>query len=374
MTPTLSVWLDLCRVIAAFAVYIGHSVTLRVAPSALSTTWHRSADDAVIAFFVLSGVVIAHTTRDRHASAGHYALARLSRVYSVAVPAVLFVLAVDLVGMSLTTGHPMYSPDWQYPRLWLFLPFHWLFLGETWFGSIQPFTMAPYWSLGYEVWYYLLFGVFMFMKGRARWIGLAIVLIFVGPRILLLLPVWWSGVWLYGRLDRLQLTAGYARAVMALSVLAYVAFFNWGGREATDRASRALYALWDRIGPSPFFPGQGIHVLSDYVVGLLFAAFIVGCSRCECGFSEAATRRIRALAGYTFTFYLIHFSLLLFANAMGVDQPGWVTYFGVTALVFLCTFLLAQVGERRKAWYAGLFMRLWETLVSLRRRILSPGS
>src|SRR5690554_5791779 len=95
LSPSLSIWLDLCRVLAALAVYVGHSVVLGLAPESLSLTWHRSADDAVIAFFVISGFVIAHSTRSRHGSAGHYALARVSRIYSVAIPAVLLALLLD---------------------------------------------------------------------------------------------------------------------------------------------------------------------------------------------------------------------------------------------------------------------------------------
>lgn len=372
MTPSLSIWMDLCRVLAALAVYVGHSVVLEMAPGALSLTWHRSADDAVTAFFVISGLVIAHTTRHRSDQPGQYALARLSRVYSVAIPAVLFALVVDLVGMRWDAS--LYAPDWQYPRFWLHIPFHWLFLGETWFGAIQPFTMAPYWSLGYEVWYYVLFGVFTFVKGRARWWLAAALLVLMGPRIILLLPVWCLGVWLYHRLDRFRLGVWPARALMLLAAVAYVAFFMLGARAATDEASRALYGLWDRIGPIPFDPGSTVHVLSDYVMGVLFALFVIGAARCGWRFSERGERAVRTLAGYTFSFYLIHFTLLVFAHSIGLGRPGWLLYLGVFAAVLGCTWLLGQVGEQRRRWYARVLQGLWERLaVPLGRRLAGFG-
>ena len=34
----------------------------------------------------------------------------------------------------------------------------------------QPFTMAPYWSLSYEAWYYAFFGLVFFLKGWLRWV------------------------------------------------------------------------------------------------------------------------------------------------------------------------------------------------------------
>lgn len=369
MTPSLSIWLDLCRVLAALAVYLGHSVVLNMAPPALSLTWHRSADDAVIAFFVISGLVIAHTTQNRQNQAGPYALARLSRVYSVAIPTVLFALAVDWVGMRWSTD--FYTPDWQYNKLWLYLPLHWLFLGETWFGAVHPFTMAPYWSLGYEVWYYVLFGVFTFTRGAVRWLLAPMLMLLMGPRIVLLLPVWCLGVWLYSQLGRFTLGVWHARTLMLCATLAYLAYFLLGGRAATDEASRGLYALWNQIGPSPFYPGSTVHVLSDYVVGLLFALFVIGCARCEWTFSEPVTRWVRRLAGYTFTFYLVHFTLLVFAHAIGLAHPGWVLYGVVGLVVLVCTWLLAQVGEQRRDWYRGVILLLWTRSTQLFRRAKS---
>jgi peptidoglycan/LPS O-acetylase OafA/YrhL len=371
MTPALSVWLDLCRVLAALAVYIGHSVYLKVAPPALSLTWHRSADDAVIAFFVISGLVIADTTRDRALSGGQYALARLSRVYSVALPAVLLALAIDLVGMRFNPG--LYTPDWQYPRLWFYLPFHWLFLGETWFGAIQPFSMAPYWSLGYEVWYYVLFGVALFVRGRLRWVALIGVLVVMGPRIVLLLPVWLLGVWLQQRLPGVRLGPRAARALMGLAVVAYLVFFLSGLRGLTDEASRRAYVWFSQVLPMPFDPGSTVHVLSDYVVGLIFAGFVVGCARCEWDFRGVGARWIQRLAGFTFSFYLIHFTVLVLASALGLSQPGWGLYGALLMAVLAVTWALAQVGELRRGWYRACLLRLWSAGAGWRRE-RRPGA
>lgn len=365
MTPALSVWLDLCRVLAALAVYIGHSVYLKMAPASLSLTWHRSADDAVVAFFVISGLVIAHTTRDHHGAGGRYALARLSRVYSVALPAVLLALAIDLVGMRLNAS--LYTPDWQYPRLWFYLPFHWLFLGETWFGAIQPFTMAPYWSLGYEVWYYVLFGLVLFLRGAVRWLAVVLTLCVMGPRIVLLLPVWLLGVWLQRALPALNMQPRAARGLMGVAVVAYLVFFLSGMRDATDAASRSLYAAISRVVATPFDPGSTVHVLSDYVVAVIFAAFVIGCARCEWAFDGAGARAIKRLAGFTFSFYLIHFTLLVWGSAVGIAHPGWLVYGGVLLAVLAVTWMLAQVGELRRDWYRSQLLRIWNARPGWRR-------
>ena len=42
------------------------------------------------------------------------------------------------------------------------------FTNEIWFSSIRPFSNGPFWSLGYEAWYYAIFGVWTFTRGRRR--------------------------------------------------------------------------------------------------------------------------------------------------------------------------------------------------------------
>jgi peptidoglycan/LPS O-acetylase OafA/YrhL len=356
MTPALSVWLDLCRVVAALAVYVGHSVNVHVAPAGVTATWSRSADDAVTAFFVISGLVIAHTTRNQHGQAQGYVLARLSRVYSVALPAVLFALVVDLVGMRFDAS--LYEPDWQYPRLWLHLPFHWLFLGETWFGAIQPLSMLPYWSLSYEVWYYVLFGCVTFLRGTRRWVVVGAVLVIMGPRIVLLLPVWWLGVALYRHQGRWVVPRAAAWCLMLVAAVGYAAFFLSGLRAIADAQSRALYAWVSQWLPGPFDPGSTVHVVSDYVVALLVAMFLIGCAHCQWDFGDKWGRAIRWLAGFTFTFYLIHYTLLLCVQAMGFTDQSWAAYATTFLAVLVITWALAQVGEQRRGWYRALFMRL----------------
>ena len=45
-----------------------------------------------------------------------------------------------------------------------------LLLNEVWFVSITSFSNVPYWSICYEMWYYVAFGLVMFLPRR---IGLA---------------------------------------------------------------------------------------------------------------------------------------------------------------------------------------------------------
>jgi peptidoglycan/LPS O-acetylase OafA/YrhL len=264
---------------------------------------------------------------------------------------------VDHIGMQVDVSQ--YGPTWQYPKLWLYLPLHWLFLGETWFGAIQPFTMLPYWSLGYEVWYYVLFGCLTFLSGRTRWVAVAVVMLIMGPRIWLLLPTWWVGVWLYRNLDRLRVGQGAAIGLMGLAVVAYAFYLLSGWRDAMDAASQQLYAMFNTVLPVPFKSGSTVHVLSDYVMAVIFAVFVVGCASCKLSFGPRASAVIRSVAGYTFTFYMIHYTLLVFAVALGHHRVSWATYGVILSAVMATAWAVAQVGERRRGWYRALFAKVW---------------
>lgn len=357
MNPVLSIWLDACRILAAFAVFLGHGVGLGVAPAAMGSQWHRSADDAVTAFFIISGFVIAHTTQQR-AEQGlrSYVVARASRLYSVALPAIFFAFVVDHIGMRIDPSH--YVPEWQYPRPWLYIPLHLAFMGETWLGAFQPFTMAPYWSLSYEAWYYACFGLVFFLRGWQRWVFGGAVFLIMGPRIWLLMPVWWLGVWLHGRVDVWRMSASAARTLMVLPVLTYAAFLMLGWQKALDQASKDLYGVFSETLPFPFSSGSTVHVLSDYAMAAMFAVFVVGCAHSRLKIEGKLADGIRRAATYTFTFYLLHFTLFVFCNALGWRQVGGWHFVGITLGVFAITWAHAQVGELRRTSYARLIDRI----------------
>lgn len=357
MNPVLSIWLDASRILAAFAVFLGHAVGLGVAPAAMGSQWHRSADDAVTAFFIISGFVIAHTTQQR-ADQGlrSYVVARASRLYSVALPAIFFAFVVDHIGMSIDPSP--YVPEWQYPRPWLYIPLHLAFMGETWLGAFQPFTMAPYWSLSYEAWYYAFFGLIFFLRGWQRWVFGGVVFLIMGPRIWLLMPVWFLGVWLHGRIDTWRMPAGVARMLMVLPVLGYAAFLAFGWQKALDQASKDLYGVFSQTLPFPFSSGSTVHVLSDYAMALMFTVFVVGCAHSRLEIGGKLAEWIRRAAAYTFTFYLLHFTLFVFCNALGWRQVGAWHFVAITLGVFAITWAHAQVGELRRVSYARVIDRV----------------
>src|SRR5450432_3847495 len=96
ISPHFSDYLDLIRFGAAVAVFLRHIRSDIFGP----WLWQMRGygHTAVIAFFVLSGFVIAYTCGSgKHSDLRDFAVSRLARLYSVIVPAILLTIAIDVV-------------------------------------------------------------------------------------------------------------------------------------------------------------------------------------------------------------------------------------------------------------------------------------
>ena len=67
------------------------------------------------------------------------------------------------------------------------------FLQQNWNFTVMALSNGPFWSLGFEFWYYVIFGAWVLLKGRTRIIGTTLACLAAGPRILAAFPVWLLG-------------------------------------------------------------------------------------------------------------------------------------------------------------------------------------
>ncbi|WP_306397465.1 acyltransferase family protein [Telluria beijingensis] len=346
-----SVYLDLVRFLAALAVVLMHlrQFDLVELPGAhLLTLLGR---EAVMAFFVLSGFVIAYTTEQRRPSAQAYALARAARIYSVALPVLLLAFACASVVPPHLAGDT--GQHYQLAKPWLYIPFHLLFLGDMWTLTEVPPWLGPWWSLNYEVWYYVLFGVACYVRGPWRLPALALVLAVMGIKLWLLLPVWLAGVALYHWQARRTLARDLARLGWVASLALLVAYEASGIEETLRLAGRASW-----IGQA-FALGNADRFLADYVFGLI-VCLNFACARFA-GF-DALLRcapPIRLLASYTFTLYLSHALVLAVWPALYPHDPGSAAdLLALGAAIALATAILGNLTERRKNGVRRLLARL----------------
>lgn len=197
MGTGFSLYLDALRVVAALVVlfsHLGHG-HLVGGPLWPFTRWGA---EAVMAFFVLSGFVIAHVVHTRPSSMSDFLVARAARLFSVIVPAMLLTLLLDAVGRSFNPDAYVAVGQWREDES---VPFNYLLsmlmLNQSWSLNRHFGSNGAYWSIPFEFWYYVLFGAFSLMRGWARWAVLAGAALLAGPRILVLLPVWLLGVAAY---------------------------------------------------------------------------------------------------------------------------------------------------------------------------------
>lgn len=357
MNRATSVYLDLVRFLAALLVLLTHLAYARYSGGML--LWLRTyGNDAVMIFFVLSGFVIAHVAATRDHDIRSYFINRLARIYSVAVPAILLTVVLDQTGRLINPA--AYEGFWyqdSQPLLRVLTAL--TFTNELWFTSWRLFTNGPYWSVGYEFWYYALFAVLWYTRGALR-IGYTVAIaLLTGPKILMLFPIWMAGVWVYRRQQRVTVGPRAGWFLFLGSFIGYLAFRLTGTRDLLLQWS---YQQWGH----EFVEGSlrwSNEFLSSYLLGTLVIANFIGfhaISATLAPWLERHAARIQSWAGYTFSIYLFHYPLLQFLAATGLfpaTSPLAVTALGLCTLL-LCR-LLGEYTEKRKDVAKALLQRLF---------------
>lgn len=351
LSRPFSLYLDCCRFLAAVMVVFSHFLSYGALAASSSRWWHDLGRESVIIFFVLSGFVIAYTTERKNTRLRDYCVARCTRIYSVALPLVL--LGFAAAAMLVLTGHATLQHFYQLVKPWLYLPLHLLFMGELWPLSEPPPLLAPYWSLGYEVWYYVLFGAAFYLRGLRRIVAVGSLLLFVGPKLWLLLPVWLAGVAAY----HWQKTHTIARPLALFGWAASLVLLAAFKANDLDLTLRTLaLANW----PFPNLPLKSAdRCLADYVVCVLVVLNFLCAKSAGFGALLRLESPVRWLASYTFTLYLVHALVMKVWLTVVAHRPSNTV--DVTLLVLLiagATLLVGQVTEHRKAWFEGVFVRL----------------
>nr|WP_314631306.1 acyltransferase [uncultured Noviherbaspirillum sp.] len=311
MPVSLSLYLDLVRFLAAVAVLLFHLWPQWFPGFPLPWPGHA----AVIVFFVLSGYMIARAAHQPGVDLQTYLQHRAARVLSVALPALLLsVLVAPFVGT--TPIHSSGPMDLDPAAFWGRILASLLFIGQSWNLALAPPYNQPYWSLCYEVWYYAMYGAWVFAPRRWRWPALLLAALCAGPKILLLAPVWLMGVatWhLRGRLPA-KLAVLFFFGFMAAGLLLF-----WFDVSVLLRNRLILYwpQMVQQLDESALFVGDyllGIAVAGNFLGAIALGERLKPLLRIE--------RPVRFAASYSFSIYLYHMPLaLLLWNGFGLRSP-----------------------------------------------------
>lgn len=352
MNRSFSVYLDVVRFTAAFLVYLYHSNQRFLSEAILPASHYGHS--SVIVFFVLSGFVIAFVTDTKESRLPAYAASRISRVFSVTVPAIILTVILDAIGRQLVpeiySGYPF---DQFVARIGGSL----LLINEVWFISITSFSNVPYWSICFEFWYYVTFAMVVFMPKRRGVLAALLAAVALGPKFMLLAPLWWLGVLLY-RWRVTQDWSGSVSLVLAvLSSVGIVAFHAFGISEWCSDWLMGVIGKENhrQLTFAKFFIG-------DYILGVLVFLNFASMRNVLAHHGQSLLlieRPVRLVANYTFTLYLLHQPLFLFWGAVvqgDPEGPGfWLT---VTALMFMTVGVVGHLTENRRYILRDFLFRL----------------
>lgn len=348
MPLALSLYLDVVRFLAAIFVLLDH---VSSAPITSNVFWPRLGQYgaiSVMVFFVLSGYVIAYVSSTREKTASAYFGSRVSRLYSVVIPALILTFLFDMLGMAIDPDlYKIQKILWK-PESWAGYASSLFFVNEYQifdFGGISPGTNGPYWSLSFEAAYYVVAGLVLF---SSVWVAVpAALLIFAlaGKTIAALFPVWLLGFFLYRYRDRIKVSRNVAVAGFILSLIALVLLPNIGYRLPNDNFGH--FFPWGR---APF----NRNLALDYTAALIFGAHLV-CARNLAPYITIKSNNIAALirwfGGLTFPLYCLHYpALCLFRAVRVLPENSWMYVISMLLFVFALTVALTKVSDKLKTW------------------------
>ncbi|MDB5760522.1 MAG: putative acyltransferase [Burkholderia sp.] len=347
MPSNFSAYLDLVRFLAAMVVFLGHASGI---PWTAGFLWQLGpyGDTCVVIFFVLSGFVIGYVSDEKEHTAEAYLTSRAARLWSVVVPALALTFVVDWFGVrtapELYLGQPWFAGD--YPLLRYLASF--LMLQEVWNLHLVPGVNGPFWSLSYEAFYYLLFGIIFYGRHTLKWVAVALLMVLSGPVIAALFPVWGMGFLAY-RVCRDRTLPRPLCLFLALAGFALLA------------ASPFLRSL-----PMLRFQVMGDEILGRYIEGLAFFMHLVGAYGLAGRMSRIPDRlrlTISTVAATTFPLYLLHRPLIQLFSYLGPDDASsWqrriMLIAGTLLVVWLATPAIEKLRLIMRSKLNGLLARV----------------
>lgn len=383
MNSSTSYFLNASRWIAAFLVLTSHIKGLILVDyplvenksTALQALYSVTGlgHEAVVVFFVISGFLVGGLGWDKWQQKGfalsEFAVARISRIYTVLIPTLILGVALDSIGLKSFNQSGLYTHA---------ADFHTGSIGNA-VGVIEWTTVlgnllmlqnisvsvagsnGPLWSLANEWWYYCIFAGFgaTFYSYGIRRVAFAIgtlATLYALPFELTL----WGLVWVIGILAFAWNKSSIWKPAPLLGIgLALIALL----------ASRLSHGI-AVSGASPLIVG----ILKDLALATCFMVALVSSSRLS---KKLPSRRLNQnLADFSFTTYLLHFPLMLFLVAVGFQllglrfrvQPDAFGLSYLAALVLLVSilcYLMSLLTERHTGYFRKKLNTAFEQTLSL---------
>ena len=352
MRAQFSTYLDAVRFSACMAVVCAHFTFSQF----IAGVPYQGdlAGIAVTVFFVLSGYVIAYVADQKETTLKQYAVSRLARIYSVAIPAIVLTLIIDFYLMHHGVGD--WLPSYEYRAMWKYLPVFLVFGSELAGFHAVVFGDGVFWSLSYEVWYYVAFATFFYLRGVYRIVFGLVSLLILGPAPLIYFPIWILGAVIYHTHKRISVSPNIAKYGALLTIGAIIVLLALGALGDADYMANQLFNGWPRANLH-----DSMNFASYYIVGVLAGAHIFFAQYCHLTFlsGQRIKRAIVYAASFTFAIYLSHRPFMNFWAYVIRHDPSSLTSISMLgALVLLSCWLFGFISEKQKGRWRTLFRRL----------------
>jgi peptidoglycan/LPS O-acetylase OafA/YrhL len=331
LSKAASAHLDLIRAVAASLVMWGHLRNLFFVD--FENVQHGSrlvkaiyfltgfGHQSVVIFFILSGFLISSTVMKRFVAGAWswrgYAIDRLTRLYVVLIPGLLFGLLWDKAGSHFFGSSGLYTqplagfgPAIVQNRITLLAFFGNLAFLQTLVSPVFG-SNGPLWSLANEFWYYALFPV-----------GLAAVAAWASTRIWRAVPLTAVAISM-AAFVRSPILPGFLIWLMGCALVVVYARLTlqrpgWLLPYLLISASAVLACLVaSRIG------GPGT-LASDFTLGATFSIFLFGVLQIELREDHSGYAKVaHVFAGFSYSLYVLHFPMLLFLRAWLTPSHRW---------------------------------------------------
>jgi len=254
-------------------------------------------------------------------------------------------LGIQAEGLDRNQFLVVWSPAFKNPVVRLLTNL--TFTSQVWGFSITPFMNSPFWSLGYECVYYALYGFFFYFRGWRRIILCGTLIALGGPQILLLLPVWWLGCWIYDAYIWLK-RRGTGNWVLGAAVLWVVVggiLFIVGYKAvllSPVTLFSTIFGLKNPIRLLGLLPRRAtmFAVASGVVFSLALFPTLFAMDLFSLSGTNRWARMFRNVANGTFTIYLFHYPflvLLLFTGLLRFQHA----FRNVVVLIAMCVLMIA---------------------------------